>query len=254
MDLRLRGLNAIVTGGGRGLGREICAGLAAEGANVATCGRDRDALVATERRLAEVGVRARADVVDVRVADDYRRWIDDAVGWLGGVDVFVANASAMAVGDDEKAWQDSIEVDLMHTVRGCQAVVPHMREREGGSIVVLGSAAASAPFTEDERAYSAAKAATVSYASQLAHAVAGDSIRVNAVLPGSIDFPGGFWERMRSDDPETYASAAETHALGRMAQATEVVEPIVFLASPAASFITGVALRVDGGLIKSVDL
>jgi 3-oxoacyl-[acyl-carrier protein] reductase len=254
MDLRLRGLNAIVTGGGRGLGHEICAALAAEGANVATCGRDRDALAATEQRLADAGVRARADALDVRAADDYRRWVDEAAGWLGGADVFVANASAMAVGDDEAAWRDSIEVDLMHTVRGCQAVIPHMRERKGGSIVVLGSAAASAPSTEDERAYSAAKAATVSYASQLAHDVAGDSIRVNAVLPGSIDVPGGFWERLRSEDPEAYASAAESHALGRMAEVSEVVEPIVFLASPAASFVTGVALRVDGGLIKSIDL
>ncbi len=251
MDLGLRGKCAVVTGGSKGIGRAIALGLAAEGANVAICARGKEALREAEQELAKEGVKAWAAECDVGDAAALDTFLESARRELGQVDILVNNVSALALfpGDDEAAWQSSLNVDLMAAVRATNTVVPWMTECGGGCIVhissVSGLEAGSPP------AYAAAKAALISHSKTLAIALAEQKIRVNAVAPGSVEFPGGLWAQTRQAKPEFYESIRATIPWGRLGTPEEVANAVVFLVSERASWITGVCLGVDGGQHKA---
>src|SRR4029077_1806380 len=121
MDLRLQGKKAIVTGGTRGIGRAIADLLAAEGCDVAICARNREAVKETAATLARAGIKATGGVVDVADLPALRRWVAEAAESLGGLDIFVANVSALAQGMDEESWRRGFEIDVMGTVFGIEA-------------------------------------------------------------------------------------------------------------------------------------
>jgi 3-oxoacyl-[acyl-carrier protein] reductase len=250
MDLGLRGKSAVVTGASRGIGRAIALRLAEEGAGVAICARGEAAL-----RQVEAELRARSDAVyaavcDVGDAAALDGFLDAARAKLGGVDILVNNPSGITLGDDPAAWQSTLNVDLMAAVRASWKVIPWMTEGGGGAIVHISSIAGleATPFPPS---YGAAKAALVSHAKSLAVALAPKKIRVNAVAPGSIEFPGGLWEQTKRDNREFYDAILKTIPGGRMGTAEEVADAVVFLASERASWITGVCLTVDGAQHKA---
>lgn len=250
MDLGLRGKGAIVTGGSKGIGRAIALGLADEGANVAICARGQEALRDAERELAERGVKTWSAACDVGDPAALDAFLESAREVLGHVDILVNNVSALTLfpGDDEAAWQSSLNVDLMGAVRATSKVVPWMAASGGGRIIhissVSGLEAGSPP------AYAAAKAALISHSKTLAVALAGQRIRVNVVAPGSIEFPGGLWEATKHNNPEFYEMVRATIPWGRLGTPEEVANAVVFLVSEPASWITGVCLGVDGGQHK----
>jgi 3-oxoacyl-[acyl-carrier protein] reductase len=249
MDLQLAGRKAIVTGSSRGIGLAIASELAREGAAVAICGRNATEVDAAVASIVSAGGTAFGSVVDVADAEGYRSWLDDATARLGGLDVFVANASAMVTDDSESSWQQAFSVDLLHTVRGCEAVKGSLIASDSGAVVITATVSASVGRQPaSERAYASIKAALVSYGSQLADQLAPDGVRVNMISPGMILFPGGFWDSVRTGAAEFFDGLSATIALGRMGTAQEVARAAAFLASPAASYITGANLRVDGGL------
>ena len=250
MDFGLQGKRALVTGASKGIGRAIARRLLGEGARVAICARDSATLATAIEEL-----KASGDIsgtpCDVGDKAAYGRWIAQACDTLGGVDLFVANASALALGGEEEDWKNSFEVDLMGAVRAVNAVVPQMASAGGGSMVFISSVAAVETFIAPA-AYNALKAALITYAKQLSQAVAAQSIRVNCVSPGAIEFPGGVWDNARRDMPELYDATVRQQPTGRLGTVEEVADAVAFLLSDRSSWITGENLIVDGGYTRRV--
>jgi len=254
MDLELAGKKAIVNGATRGIGRAIALALAGEGADVAICARNADDVAETAATLRSRGVRAIGSAVNVADIVAYEGWVSSAAEELGGLDIFVHNVSALADGDDEETWRQTYEVDLMGGVRGFRAALPHLRQSANASVVLISSiSAASSDSSPGDFAYGALKAALVSLGGQMSQTYGAEGIRVNVVSPGSIDFPGGFWSAVRRDDPDLYDSFQAGIPFGRMGTPEEIGRTVAFLASPAAIWINGVNLRVDGGQLKHVN-
>ena len=252
MDLGLAGQNCVIAGASRGIGLAIARGLAAEGANLAICARQDEALQDAAAELRQRGgtvYAARCDIGDHAALEAF---LDAARQALGGVQVFVHNASALAVGPDAAAWEASLQVDLLAAVRACDRVVPWMREAGGGSVLFVSSISAFEASPMRDYAYTAVKAALNAYAKKLALTEAAHGIRANVLAPGSIEFADGIWARVRQHQPDLYAAVRATIPWGRMGRAEEVADAAVYLLSRRASWITGVTLAVDGGQHKGI--
>jgi NAD(P)-dependent dehydrogenase (short-subunit alcohol dehydrogenase family) len=251
MDLGLKGLNVILTGGSRGIGRRALELFAAEGANVAFFSRNADQVEATRAALAAHGGKVHAEAFDLNQGmDAYQAWLERAAEALGGCDVFVPGASAsgaQATGD----WQACLTLDVLGTVRGCEALEPALAASGRGSVVILSSTAAVETFIVPQ-AFNAMKAALLTYAKQLSQAWGPKAIRVNSVSPGPISFPGGNWEMIRGAMPDLYAQTEQAFALGRFGTPDDVAPTVVFLASPASGYTTGTNVVVDGGYTRRV--
>ena len=251
MDLGLKGRKAIVTGGTRGIGRAIASLLAAEGCDVAICARNQGPLDEAVAALARSGVKATGGALDVADLSALRQWVAEAAQTLGGLDIFIANVSALAQGMDEGAWRRGFEIDVMATVFGIEAALPLLERSDAGSIVVVGSTAMAEVYGPT-RSYAAVKAAIIPYVKGLARNLAAKNIRANLVSPGNVYFKGGVWNIVEERNPEMFASMLARNPTGRMGTPEEVANAVVFLASPRASFITGTNLIIDGALTQRV--
>ena len=253
MDLGLKGLRAIVTGGTKGIGQAIAQTLAAEGAHVAICARNADEVAASVAELQGRGVTAFGRAVDVADGPALAAWVNDAAAALGGIDIVVANVSALAIAADEAAWQRGFEVDMMGTVRLVSAAMPHL-EKSGKAAIVTISSVSGREIDFASGPYGAFKAAIIHYTQGLAYHLAGKGIRANSVSPGNTYFPGGVWTQIEQGNPEFFKMALGMNPTGRMGTPQEMANAAAFLASPAASFISGTNLLVDGALTKGVQL
>jgi 3-oxoacyl-[acyl-carrier protein] reductase len=251
MDLGLRGRKAIVTGGSRGIGRAICELLAEEGCDVALCARGRAGVDEAAAALAAKGVRTYGEIVDVADTAALRAWVADAAEKLGGLDIFVANVSALAQAMDEASWRRSLEIDVMGTVAGVEAAIPRLEKSTAGSIVVIGTTGAI-EIAGAPRPYASVKAALVPYVKALARNLAAKGVRANMVSPGNVYFTGGVWNTVEQNSPEVFETMVSRNPMGRMGTPQEVADAVVFLASPRASFITGTNLIIDGALTQRV--
>lgn len=232
----------VVCGGSKGIGRSIALGFAKAGAKVSICARGEKALQETAAQLGAGAHHAVCDLADKAAVEGY---IAAAAKALGGIDVLVNNASGFGMQDDEEGWQASLAVDVMATVRASHAALPFLAQNKG-SIVNISSISGYRPSVRGT-AYAAVKALLVNYTSSQALAFADKGIRVNCVAPGSIEFPGGSWEERRTSDPKLYKAVLESIPFGRLGEPEEVADAVLFLASPAARWVTGQTLIVDGG-------
>lgn len=251
MDLGLMGKRAIVTGATRGIGRAIVDLLASEGCDVGLCARDGKQVDQTVAALSIAGRKAIGGAVDVADGQALRAWIAGAAEALGGLDILVPNASALVEGADEAAWRRGLEVDVLGTVHAVEAAIPFLQQSPAASIVGIASTAA-VNITAGVRAYSGHKAAIIAYFKSLSTTYGPSGIRANTVSPGAVYFEGGVWEAHRRNRPDVYAAALKRSPLGRLCSPREVASAVVFLASPAASYISGTNLIVDGATTTRV--
>lgn len=252
MDLQLSNRNCVVIGGSRGIGRSIALGLAAEGANVAICARNEDQLRVAEAEIAATGVRAYAHPCDAGDPVALTGFLDATREALGSVDGLVHNASALAVGPDLSDWEASLRVDLMGAVHAAEHVMPWMEEGGGGSILFVSSISGLESDPAPDYGYTAAKAALIAHAKKLAVMQAPRGIRVNAIAPGSIDFPGGFWAAVKEHQPELYEGVRASIPWGRLGTPEEVADVAVFLLSPRAAWVAGECVSVDGAQHRGI--
>lgn len=262
MDLGLKGKVAMVAGASRGLGFAIAKVLASEGANVSIASRDANSIAAAARSLRELGGgKVEGLAADVRFADGITAWHRQTVERLGEVELLVTNSGGPPAGPtqnfDDAAWQNAYELLVLSAVRLTRAVLPAMKSRQKGSIVLMTSSSVKEPIANLALS-NVLRPSVAALAKTLAMELATESIRVNHVIPGRIST-----DRVRELDEiaskkqgitleEQQARSQKLIPMGRYGQPEEFARAVVFLLSDAASYITGASLQVDGGQIRSV--
>ncbi|MCZ8511851.1 SDR family oxidoreductase [Paenibacillus filicis] len=255
MDLGLQGKVALVTGGSKGIGLETALVLAAEGAHVAICARDPEGLEkAAARILEQTGASALPIQTDVTSADDCLRAVREAAEHFGRLDIVINNAGTSAARPfdqvADEAWGYDLDLKLYGAIRISRAALPYLRQAGGGAIVNLTTSAAKTP-PASSLPTSVSRAAGLALTKAMSRDLAADGIRVNAVGIGMI----------RSDQIEKQWQLKAPHLswdeyaqdpkhqipLGRIGETAEAAKVIAFLASPAASYVTGTSVNIDGG-------
>ena len=258
MDLGLKGKTAVVTAASKGIGKACAMGLAAEGARVAICARTgRDVEAAAEDIRARTGAEVLAATCDVTREADVDAFVAQAMKRFGQVDVLVANAGGPARGHFDEAtdaqWRDAFELSLMSVVRLIRAVVPSMRQRRWGRIITVQSSSVKQPIP-GLLLSNAMRPAAAGLLKTLSVELGPDNILLNTVCPGRImteRFLGG--HRQAGTSVEDFVASEATQVpLGRIGTPEEFANLVVFLASERASYITGTAIQVDGGMVRGL--
>lgn len=263
MDLGLKGKVAVVAASSKGLGRAVATRLAMEGALVTINGRDADSLAATAKDIRD---ETGGDVIDV-VGDmtkpaDIERLISETVARRGGLDVLVCNAGGPPKGvfsdfPDDQAWHDALELNFMSTLRLSRLALPELEKRGGGSITNIVSTSVKQPIP-DLILSNTSRTAVVGLAKSISAEYADRNIRVNNVCPGSTmtgritSLAEGRAQQSGKSVDEVLADDAKAIPMGRLGEPEEFANVVVFLASPAASYVTGVTIQVDGGTVRSL--
>ena len=257
MDLNIAGKVALVTGGSRGLGRQAALTLAREGCRVAICARDTTGLQRMVEELRQLSDAAMGVPADVTQEEGCRRFHQAAVEALGPVEILVNNVGGTQGGRDfdsatDQDWLDTLNLNLMSTVRMVRLVLPAMKERGWGRIVniasIFGREHGGGPT------YMTAKAAVIALTKHLGLSLASQNILVNSVAPGSIQFPGGSWERfVTNNSPQVVEEfIARNLPMGRFGWPEPVGELVAFLCSDRADLLTGASINIDGGQSHSL--
>jgi NAD(P)-dependent dehydrogenase (short-subunit alcohol dehydrogenase family) len=262
MDLGLEGANALITGASKGIGFECARLLAQEGCAVAINGRDRDRLEAAADSIArESGRKLLALPGDMSVPEDAERVAHEAIDQLGGLDILVTCAGSSPGGLieelTEEHWAVSLGLKFLGYVRSCKAVLPHMRERGRGSIVlVVGNDGLKPSYWEVTAG--AANAADINFAASMAEQYGRHGVRINTVNPGPVNtdrwdmLEKAFARDKKVDQDRAHELAVSSIPLGRICEPEEVANLVVFLASPRASFINGAHIPIDGAQRKAL--
>jgi len=250
--MKLRGKTALVTGGGRGIGRAIALGLAQEGAQVAVLDILGDNAAAVSREIEATGVKALALTADLTRRAQVDRAVGDTLAQFGQIDILVNNAGwdrmEMFLDSEEETWDKIIAINFKGILYVCKAALPAMVARGQGKVISIASDAGRAGST-GEAVYAGTKGAIIAFSKTLAREMARHKITVNVVCPGLTETP--LLQGIREQSPKTEkVIEAVTRAipLGRVGQPEDIAGAVVYLASPAADFVTGQTLSVSGGL------
>ncbi|MGA0024416.1 MAG: SDR family NAD(P)-dependent oxidoreductase [Burkholderiales bacterium] len=253
MELGLKGKVAVITGGTEGIGKAAALMLAREGAKVAICARRQPLLDAVAAEITKAGGTALAVSADMSKAADCERFINEVVKHFGGIDILLNNAGTSKRGnfldlsDDE--WAADLELKVFGAVRCSRLAIPHMKKRGGGRIINITISSAKQPGAGSYPT-SVSRAAGLAITKALSKEFAADNILVNTICIGKIK--SGQHERRYTKDgisaDEYYGKMSKDIPLKRAGEAQEVANVIAFLASDAASYVTGTSINLDGGI------
>ncbi|MGF7155343.1 SDR family NAD(P)-dependent oxidoreductase [Novosphingobium gossypii] len=249
MDLGLNGLRAILVGANGGIGRAVAHVLAAEGCNVAVCGRSQDKVDKVLAEIADTSVTTYGEALDVTQADTVPAFVEKAAEALGGCDIFISFTSANKGEDSDEGWDAVMQADVLPMRRGIAAARPHLAKSANASIVCLSSTGAVEEFM-GVQPYNALKAAVMNYASSLAQALAAENIRVNCFTPGPVMTDDGPWKYIQGAMPDFYNATLEKMPSGRFTTGEELAKAIAFVVSPTCKAMTGANIVVDNGYTK----
>ena len=241
MNLQLKGLHAVVTGGSSGIGAAIVNALAAEGCRVSFCARRQAQIDEALARVADLPGEVQAKGVDITDGKAFANWIEA----LDAFDIFIPNVSALSAD-----WKESLQTDIQATVEATEAVIPILLRSSHAAITYIGSKAGSLAAPESA-SYGASKAAVAHYMKSLALRLL-PTVRVNTVSPGDTLFAGGLWDQVRLSDPEFFQTVVQRNPLKRLASPEEIARVVPFVSSSAASFVAGANWYVDGGSTNHV--
>lgn len=256
MDMGLKGKAAIVTGGGKGIGRAVCFSLAKEDVKVIIADLDFDAAYGVCQEIESLNGQARPYKVDVTSSSSVRELVDFACSEFFGVDILINSAGIISIADvidlQESAWDRVMEVNAKGVFLACQAVLEHMINKESGKILNIASQAGKTGFPYEAH-YSASKGAVITFTQALAREVAMYGINVNAVCPGSIEtemniiVTEGIAKILGITSREKRAQTISATPLARKGTPEDVASLITFLVSERAGFMTGQAVNITGG-------
>ncbi|HVO01051.1 MAG TPA: SDR family oxidoreductase [Candidatus Cybelea sp.] len=246
MEIAFKGKRVVVCGGSRGIGRSIALAFAAAGADVAICARGAEGVGAAEAELRRHGTKTFGMACDLGVEAQVTGFVHEAAAALGGIDVLVNNASGVGLKDDESGWQAGIDIDLLATARATRTAIPQLEKSHGSSIINITSISGLMAVPRS-LPYAAVKAALINYTMGQGLALAPKRIRVNAIAPGSIEFPGGIWANRKTAEPALYQKVLDGIPWNRYGTPEEIANVALFLASDRAAWITGQTIVVDGG-------
>jgi 3-oxoacyl-[acyl-carrier protein] reductase len=260
MDLHLKDKRALVTGSSKGLGYTTALALAREGCRLVLNSRDQARVSAAAAKItAETGVKALGLVGDLADPDVPAWLVNEAARLLGGLDILITNAGGPPSGAfealDEAEWQKAVDLTLMSHVRLIKAALPFLRKSKAASVLTITSYSVKQPIPNLVLSNSI-RAATVGLTKSLALELGQDGIRINSILPAwtnterVVELMTFRAKQNRTSVKKEIALQSKNSPLGRMGTPEEFANAAVFLVSPAASYITGAMLAVDGGMIK----
>ncbi|MBW2624309.1 MAG: SDR family oxidoreductase [Deltaproteobacteria bacterium] len=248
MDLQLKGKRAVITGGTRGIGRAIADTLASEGCNVAICARNADQVAEAVEALKAKGVSASGGTVDIADGAALKAWIEQAGQELGGLDILVSSAGAMAMGAAEDSWKQNLQIDILGAVNSVEAALPMLEEsaKRTGDAAIVAIGSTSAVNATEPSSYGAIKGALVHFIKGVAKQNASKHVRANVVSPGMVYFENGVWHRVEQRAPDMFKASLARNPMGRMATPQDIANAAVFLSSPCSSFTSGINMIIDG--------
>lgn len=254
MDLGLEGARAVISGGSQGIGLAVAKALISEGASVCIAARRKGVLDDAVKDLSTLGT-AYGQVCDVSDYEATVQWMKDAAETMGGIDIVVHNATASGLPDGgPESWRRNFEIDLLGMVGMSEGALAFLEQSDRASVVQIASITGvehhDVPISPS---YGAMKAASIRHMAQRAQNWGSKGIRCNTVAPGPIYIEGGAWNNIKDNATALYERDRDWHPSKRMGSAEEVARVVAFLASPAASWVSGTTVRVDGAFTRGVD-
>jgi 3-oxoacyl-[acyl-carrier protein] reductase len=254
MDLGLNGARAVISGGTQGIGLAVAKALLGEGASVAIAARRQEGVDAAVAELSALG-SAIGQVCDVSDYEATIRWMRSAGEAMGGIDIVVHNATASGQpGEGPNPWKQNFEIDVLGMVGMSEGALPFLEASDRAAIIqiatITGVEHHDVPISPS---YGAMKAASIRHMAQLAQTWGPKGIRANSVSPGPIFIEGGVWNMIKDNATALYERDRDYHPTKRMGSAEEVARVVTFLASPAASWVNGANVRVDGAFTRGVN-